>query len=111
MTEKLDWIGCAVAVFLVLMYFVFRNHLPVYYRSPADSGIVVDSKSGQPLAGITVKVRWSAMRSTANMHNPETMEINSVTAVTDTNGVFKVGAWGPITVSGGWFYFSTDLEA
>jgi 5-hydroxyisourate hydrolase-like protein (transthyretin family) len=99
-------------VFLLFMFYVgCRSDCPVYFKSPSLSGTVVDIKSGKPMADVSVKVRWSAMRRTANMHNPDCMDIKVATTVTDTNGVFTVPAWGPITLTGGWYYCLTDPEA
>ena len=108
--KRLFFAGATLFVLLVLGL-VYGRNLPVHFQSPALSGTVVDTATGKPLAGVTVQVRWSAMRSTANMHEPEAMDINLAMVVTDTNGVFNVPAWGPVTVSGGWFYFLTDPEA
>jgi hypothetical protein len=90
---------------LLLVFFGCRGDLPVYYRSPTVSGTVVDKKTGKPLAGVSVTVTWSAMRSTGNTHNPDWKEIKSGTTETDTNGVFTIPKWGPVTLTADWYYY------
>jgi len=99
-----------IGLLLAVAHVLYFSNGPIHFQSPAVSGTVVDSQTGQPLPGVTVKVRWSVMRSTANMHDPESRELSDETATTDTNGFFTVPAWGPVTLEHGWFYFSTDPE-
>jgi 5-hydroxyisourate hydrolase-like protein (transthyretin family) len=100
-------IGGVVFVGLLVMIFLYRSW-PVRFRSPAVTAIVVDDKTGKPMSDVTVTVIWTAMRRTGNPHNPESTLINSETTRTDTNGVFTVAAWGPVTLESGWFCFSAD---
>ncbi len=107
---RLITLGCAMVILLLLFVFS-RRGMNVRYQSQAVSGTVVDAKTAHPMAGVTVTVTWGAMRSTANMHDPESMCLHSASVVTDSNGVFTVPAWGPETLDWGWFYFSSDPEA
>jgi 5-hydroxyisourate hydrolase-like protein (transthyretin family) len=100
-------IGGVVFVGFLVMALLYRT-LPVRFQSPAVTAIVVDDKTGKPVSDVTVTVVWTAMRRTGNLHNPESTLINSETSKTDTNGVFTVAAWGPITLESGWFCFSSD---
>lgn len=104
-------IGYSLSFFLVLCFMSGCGNLPVHFQSQAVSGTVVDKQTSQPMADVTVTVRWAALHSTGNEHNPDCIEIKSFTTVTDSNGVFRVPAWGPVTLHGSWHYFVTEPEA
>jgi hypothetical protein len=101
------------AIFILLLAAITTScaKLPVHYRSPEVSAIVVDGKTDKPMQGVTVIVSWKAIRRTDNPHNPDMMDIHSMTVITGTNGIFTIPAWGPVTVSSDWHYFSDDPSA
>ena len=84
---------------------------PVRYRSPEVSAIAVDKDTGKPISGLTVSVSCRAILYT-NLHQLEGnyifTDIHSATTVTDTNGVFMIPAWGPVSLPRSWGYFEGD---
>lgn len=103
-------IGRSLSFFLVLFFMTGCGNSPVYFQSQAVSGTVVDKQTGQPLPDVSVTVRWAALHSTGNEHNPDCIDIKLFTTVTDSNGLFIVPAWGPVTLYGSWHYFVTEPE-
>jgi hypothetical protein len=77
------------------------------------SGVVVDAATGKPIEGVSVEVSWSGLRekhffSFESEH--EVKKIHVATAVTDTNGFFRIPAWGPVAVAREWRYYDWDPE-
>jgi len=75
--------------------------IPVRYGSSKLSGVFIDAETGKPVEGVRVQVAWRALRRTANEHNPDGMDIHSVTTTTDPHGVFTIPAWSRF-VAGEW---------
>jgi hypothetical protein len=104
-------IGRGLSFILVLCFMTGCDSSPVHFQSQEVSGTVVDKQTSQPMPDVTVTVRWAALHSTGNEHNPDSIDIKSFTTVTDSNGLFTVPAWGPVTLKGSWHYFVTEPEA
>src|SRR5271169_5555270 len=78
-------IGRGLSFFLVLCFMTGCSNSPVHFQSQEVSGTVVDKQTSQPMPDVTVTVRWAALRSTGNEHNPDSIDIKSFTTVTDSN--------------------------
>lgn len=103
--------GRSLSFFLVICFMTGCGNSPVHFQSQSVSGTVVDKQTSQPMSDVTVTVSWTALQSTGNEHNPDCIDIKSFTTVTDSNGLFTVPAWGPVTLKGSWHYFVTEPEA
>jgi hypothetical protein len=92
------------------LIFIFSFVLPkslVFYRSPAVSGRIIDSYTGQPIEGATVQVRWSALRHHF-IEGADSTDIHTATVMTDSNGFFSIPSWGPVGLAREWHYYEFD---
>jgi hypothetical protein len=87
---------------------LFTPNATIYYRSPEVSGVIVDADTGQPVDGVKVQVTWNSIRRTENDHNPDLVNFHTGTAITDTNGLFIIPAWGPMGESRKCHYYEYE---